>query len=137
MKKCWIYARVANSSNTELDFQCASLKQYAQKHDFQIVGMTTETVAGLSCNREGLDEVMRAIQNKQADTILVHDFSRIGRQSFEVMDWVRLVENFGAEVISTLEGRIDTEQDKIFRHLLSEITKSSRAAVYCRMNPKI
>lgn len=132
MKRCWIYTRVANSYHKEVDLQRERLMHYAQEHHLQIVGVTVETADGRTCNRNGLKKVIQAIQNNLADMVLISDISRIGRKVFEAIDWVRLVENCGAEVISFTSGKIDTEQDRISWQVLTDMDKCAKESLITR-----
>ena len=84
MKKAVLYCRVANaeslSASDALHSQQSQLMAYAEKKGFEIAGTYMDAgLSGRTLDRPGLQAVMQAIKDGDADTILVANRSRLFR----------------------------------------------------------
>ena len=98
-ERAWIYCRVANPDAVALKAQQEALAAYAEKEMFEIAGTTIEQRNGLSLVRDGIAEISRAAERKQMDILLVANICRLGRNAFEVREYVRWLKEHGVRVV--------------------------------------
>lgn len=98
-KRAWIYCRIDGPDAFALRMQQELLNSYAQSEQLDVVGTTSEQRNGLSLMRDGIAEISYAAEHKEMDVLLVHKLNRLGRNSFEVLPYVRWLENHGVRVV--------------------------------------
>jgi DNA invertase Pin-like site-specific DNA recombinase len=82
-----IYARVS-TRDQDYEMQVKELREVADKQGWTITKTITETVSGAKgrSDRKGLDELMRAISQREIDGVLVWHIDRIGRSLSNVVN---------------------------------------------------
>ena len=106
-KRVWVYCRTAYPDAEALERQKQMLLHAADKQGFQVVGITAESGSGLSLERQGIKELLTAVDNKQMDIVFVKDASRIARNFIELWNCVERLETHGIEVLTLDDGFLE------------------------------
>ncbi|MDQ0245800.1 DNA invertase Pin-like site-specific DNA recombinase [Bacillus fengqiuensis] len=80
--KAIIYCRVSTEKDTQetsLARQKEELLQLAERYSFEVVHTIEEKASGFDIDRDGMMEVIEAVQQEQIDILLVQDETRLGR----------------------------------------------------------
>ena len=81
MKVC-LYARVANPDQTALNYQVEWLKDFAGKHNLEIVDVAAEYGSGLRSDRPELSRVEALFADSKIDAVVITNISRLFRDTF-------------------------------------------------------
>lgn len=86
MRRVILFTRVS-SANQSLKRQVDELSTYAKSNDYKVVAIIKETISGTvkNTNRTGIQELMSIIDKEDIDEVVVHELSRLGRDSGEVL----------------------------------------------------
>lgn len=107
LKKAIAYIRVSSDSqedNTSLEAQKASIAAYAAQHNYEIICTFRDVASGAKENREGLNELRKAIKAIKFDAVIVSKIDRFTRD-IELGEKVRKeIEAAKGELISTHEA---------------------------------
>ena len=94
--KVWLYARLSRDEDSELNSltnQQNILREYSEKNQYTVVGESfDDNVSGMHFNREGINKIYTAVEEKQIDAVIVKDLSRLGRhrtQTAMFIDYLR------------------------------------------------
>ena len=90
--KTAIYCRVSTQEQTT-DNQALELHEVADKQGWTVTETFTDTISGARANRPGLDALMKSVNRKDVDMVMVWDVSRLGRSLSHL---VSLLEEFQA-----------------------------------------
>lgn len=129
MKKAVIYTRakvnLADLSLVSVQAQALSCKEYAEQNGIQVVGFYADIVlTGSPCN----DAVWKSIVHKRKpdfDTILVYDYSRIGRIFKQVYKDRMILENKGIRIASVSEN-VSESEEKLYFDISKEIERRTK-----------
>lgn len=90
--KVVIYARVSSASQ-DYTRQTSELKEYAEKMNWQVLGVFEEKISGGKKNedRSSLMEMISFIKKNQVDKVLCWELSRIGRNTLEVLKTIEIL----------------------------------------------
>ena len=95
--KAVIYARVSSVSDRQTtDRQVADLMNYAAANQLQVVRVFEEKISGAKQNkeREVLQAALEYCKQERVDYILSNELSRIGRNTFNVLETIKfLIDN--------------------------------------------
>ncbi len=109
--RVWLYSRLSRDDDEEqnsLINQQKIIREYAEKHDFEIVGESfDDNVSGMSLSRKGIFEITDAIEANLIDAIIVKDLSRLGRHETETAAYIEYTRKKEIHIFSATEG-IDT-----------------------------
>lgn len=97
MKVC-LYARVANPDQTALNYQVEWLKDFAGKHNLEIVDVAAEYGSGLCPDRPELIRVESLAAEGKIDAVVVTDISRLFRDTFLYCDFEKRMESRGVKI---------------------------------------
>lgn len=86
------YTRVS-SRTQDTALQQTALLDYCRSRGFEIAGQYTDTASGARADRPGLLAMMDAIQNGQADAVVVYKLDRLGRS---LRDLIRIIDDLKA-----------------------------------------
>ena len=92
--KTAIYCRLSkederNSSSTSIINQQEFLIEYAKKHNYNLINIYIDDgYSGGNFERPGFRKLIKDIESKKIDTILVKDLSRLGRNYLEVGNYI-------------------------------------------------
>ena len=89
------YVRVCSENQVEKDNsirnQIKFIKKYCQDYDYELVDIfKDEGVSGLKKSRDGLNKMMKQINESKIDVVLVYSLSRLGRKLVDVISWAWL-----------------------------------------------
>lgn len=85
--KAVIYCRVSTvkeSQVTSLSRQKEELLAFANKLDIEVVSIIKEQASGYELNRDGIFEMLDLFKNKEANTLLIQDETRLGRGNAKI-----------------------------------------------------
>jgi len=103
------YVRVSSENQVEKDNsirnQIKFIKKYCQDYDCELVDIfKDEGISGLKKNRDGLNKMMKQIDESNIDIVLVYSLSRLGRKLVDVISWVNELERKNIEFLSIKEN---------------------------------
>ena len=112
--KVWLYARLSRDEDSELNSltnQQNILREYAQKNGYQVVGESfDDNVSGMHFNRQGIEQITEAVENKCMDAVVVKDLSRLGRHRTQTAMFIDYLRENDVRVLSVTEN-IDTSNE--------------------------
>lgn len=110
--RAWLYCRIDAPEDTHgtLKSQKEELYDYAEQLGFTVDGYAEDLGNGLNLNRPGLLEIEKAVSENQMDVLLVKRLDRIGRDTTQILEFLRGLDQLGIAIYSPLEGEIRLEQ---------------------------
>jgi len=90
--------------------QKEELYDYAEQLGFIVAGYTEDLGSGLNISRSGLQEAEQAASENQMDVLLVKRLACIGRDTTQVLEFIRVLDRLGISIYSPLEGEFRLEQ---------------------------
>ncbi len=90
--KAAIYARVSSTTDRQnTERQVSDLKEYAAYAKMEVVKVFEEKISGAKKNAERpiLQQALEYCKAEQVDVLLVSELSRLGRNSFEVLETIK------------------------------------------------
>lgn len=90
--KAVIYARVSSTTDRQnTERQVTDLKEYAMYSKMEVVNVFEEKISGAKKNadRPVLQDALEFCRKERIDMLLVSELSRLGRNSFEVLETVK------------------------------------------------
>ncbi|MFT8889937.1 MAG: recombinase family protein [Ethanoligenens sp.] len=105
-KKAWLYCRIDAPEDTHgrMKAQKRELLNYAEQMGFEVIGGSEDTGGGLSIERPGLTECLRAAELGKMDVLLAQSLSRLSRDTVDALAFLRELSRAGAVFCSPLEG---------------------------------
>ena len=128
-KKAWIYCRVAHNGPDSAEILAAQqdrLEAYAKKHDFEIVGTSSDIGSGLTMDRPGLLDFHAAAEDGDTDILLIHSLTRLGCDADKVTKYWNLLRDLGVSVHTADCGEVDLSLDTMLRRMIEEMRKRPR-----------
>lgn len=128
-KKVWIYCRVAHDgpdSAAVLAAQKNTLEAYAEEHDFEIVGASSDIGSGLTMDRPGLLDFHTAAEDGKVDVLLIHSLTRLGRDTDKVTKYWHLLRDLAVSVHTADCGEVDLSLDTILHGMVEDMRKHLR-----------
>lgn len=115
--RAWVYCRIDAPEDTHgaLKNQRKQLMDYADQMGFEVVGCSEDMASGLEFDRSGLKRFLDAAGNGGIDILIVHDLSRIGRDTCEAVRFLNRLEQMEVSVYSPLEGKLEFTMQNILR----------------------
>ena len=121
------------------------LTSFAERGDFEIVGVFKETASGTKSNRAARNQIMDLAQARRIDAVLVTELSRWGRSTQDLLQTLEQLAGWNVSIVamsgmtfelSTPHGRMMATMlagiAQLERDLLSERVKSGLAAAKAR-----
>lgn len=100
--KVALYCRVAREDQLSLEQQEESLQAYAKDNNYSnLVSYLDNGYSGLDFNRPAFAELNKDIQDGKISAVIVRNETRIGRNLFEVDNWIDGLEKRGVAFITT------------------------------------
>lgn len=113
--RVWLYSRLSRDEDRELNSlinQQKILTEYAENNGFEIVGCSADdNVSGMHFNREGIEEIYAAVEEKRIDAVIVKDLSRLGRHRTQTAMFIDYLRENNVRVLSVTEN-IDTSNEE-------------------------
>ena len=90
------YVRVSsimqNEEGKSIEMQMDYIKKYCKVNNYELVDIFEDRgISGLKGNREGLNNLISAIENKDCECVVVYSLSRLGRKLKNIVDWIDLL----------------------------------------------
>lgn len=116
-KRAWIYCRIDAPEDTHgaLKGQRKQLMDYAEQMGFTVVGSSDDLASAKSLERPGLKRMMESAQAGMFDALLVHNVSRIGRDTYRTIEYLERLGQMGIQTYSPQEGILDFTLRKVVK----------------------
>ena len=95
------YCRLAHGDRMVMECQKDYLRRWAAENGGTVVGEITEVGSGIQLDRPGMAEVMRAIQKKSVDALVVRKLDRLARRPLDAHRLMELLKEKGIDLICT------------------------------------
>ena len=107
--KAWIYCRIDAPEDVHgmLKVQRKQLMDYAEQMGFQVKGSSTDLAAGNSEVLPGWEYFLKTAPLQQVEVLLVHNLSRIYRDTCQALRILEQLQKMGIAVYSPLEGKLN------------------------------
>lgn len=116
--RAWIYYRIDAPENIHGAMsQKEELYDYAEQLGFIVAGYTEDLGSGLNISRSGLQEAEKVASENQMDVLLVKKLACIGRDTTQVLEFIRVLDRLGISIYSPLEGEFRLEQQGLGLYL--------------------
>ena len=99
-----LYCRLAHDDSMVMECQKEYLRRWTAENGCTVVGEITEVGSGIQLDRPGLSEVMRAVQEKRMDALVVKKLDRLARRSLDAYRLMELLKEKGIDLICTDEN---------------------------------
>ena len=113
--RAWLYSRLSRDEDRELNSltnQQKILTEYAQSNGYTIVGSSADdNISGMHFNREGIEKIYSAVEDKSIDAVIVKDLSRLGRHRTQTAMFIDYLRENDVRVLSVTEN-IDTSNEE-------------------------
>ena len=107
-KRVAIYARVSTiDKGQDPETQLITLREYAQRRGFQIVGEYIDYASGTREDRPKYREMLKVARKRQLDVVLVWRYDRFARSTQALVQALKEFQSLGVDFISYQEN-IDT-----------------------------
>jgi len=98
------YCRVAHPDQLALDMQVSLNSKFAQEQGYDIVTTIAECGTGTGMDRPGLRKLLKHVEQRDFDVLIVKDLNRLGRNLSLVLPLLRALREKGIRVESPLMG---------------------------------
>ena len=98
------YCRLAHGDRMVMECQKDYLRRWAVEKGCTVVDAITEVGSGIQLDRPGLAEVMRAVQEKRIDALVVRKLDRLARRPLDAHRLIELLKEKGIDLICTDEN---------------------------------
>lgn len=125
-----IYCRVSTTDQS-CSRQERDLLEYAQKADYEVVGVWKETASGSKDNRVQRKQVISLAQAHKIDGVLVTELNRWGRSTIDLITTLQDLAHWGVSVIATtgLQFDLTTPQGKLIASVMASLAEFERDLV--------
>lgn len=138
-----IFARVS-SKNQQTERQVLELREHAERHGYNVVGVYEEVISGAKKNdeREALKNMIHYIQSSDVkiSKVLVWELSRIGRDVGEVIQTISTLNRLKISLyiknynIETLDERGEVNPlSELLLNILNSISQMERTMISSRL----
>ncbi len=112
--RVWLYARLSRDEDDELNSltnQQNIIREYVEKNNYTVVGESfDDNVSGMHFNRDGINKIYEAVENKLIDAVIVKDMSRLGRHKTQTALFIDYLRENDVKVLSVTEN-LDTSNE--------------------------
>ena len=107
-KRALLYCRVDSPTHDyfALTSQENTLVAFSEKEAYNVVGKISETISGLDMERQSLKIILEKAINKDFDVLVIRDISRLGRNPYEMIAYVRELQKCGVEVVTLIDENV-------------------------------
>ena len=132
--KVGIYARVSTGKQDEsLDEQIRSLVDYCEKRNYKIFKIYAETSSGAKSDRAMFMELMRDVEAKKFDAVVVLKLDRFSRSMLDLLTNIERLKTNGIDFISVKDNiETVTAQGKLMLHIMGAFAEFERSLIYER-----
>ena len=96
-----IYCRLAHDDSMVMECQKEYLRRWAAENGCTVVGEITEVGSGIQLDRPSLAVVMRVVQEKRMDALVVRKLNRLAWRSLDAYRLIELLKEKGVDLICT------------------------------------
>jgi DNA invertase Pin-like site-specific DNA recombinase len=123
------YARSSTSSQ-RLEPQLDALRAYARRRRAKLVEFTDRGVSGRNDRRPGLDAMMRAVQRREVDAVVITKLDRLARSTRHLCELADELKALGVDLI-VLDQAIDssTPSGKLLFDVLAAVAEFERGLI--------
>ncbi|ADG05052.1 IS607 family transposase [Kyrpidia tusciae] len=121
-----VYARVSTRKQAEagnLQRQKERLLAHAALKGYRVVHVFDDVASGLNPNRRGLKRLVKALENREIDRVLIEYPDRLARFGFEYLEWITRM--CGASIEIVAEKEPEDMHNELVRDLLAIVTSFS------------
>lgn len=115
--RCYLYARVSTADQT-VENQLIPLRQYSERHGWEIAGEFSDVISGATVKRPGLDACKEAL--RPGDVLLVSRIDRLMRSMVDFHNLLQELDDRDIRLIAIDQG-IDTDKRNPTSNLLIRI----------------
>ena len=101
------YSRVATDDQLALDQQARENKKYAREQGYSVIATIGEAGSGRTMNRPGIGYLMKHIEDRDFDPLILRDLTRLGRNLALVLPFLQYLQEHGIRVESPTQGAFD------------------------------
>ena len=125
-----IYCRVSTTDQS-CDRQAQDLLDYAEKANFDVIGVWKETASGAKHNRAERQKVLTLAQARQIDTVLVTELTRWGRSTLDLIRTLQELQSWDVSLIAQtgLQFDLTTPQGRLIAQLMAALAEFERDLV--------
>jgi len=130
VQKVAIYCRVSTTDQS-CERQERDLLEYAEKSEFEVVGVWKETASGVKHNRTERKKIMALAQSHSIDAILVTEMTRWGRSTIDLIETLQELHSWHVSLIAQtgLQFDLNTPQGRLIAHLMASLAEFERDLV--------
>lgn len=117
--RAWLYCRAASKEKSKeiLWTQKRKLERCAKRHNFKIVGCSSDIGGGLTLDRQGLLEFHIAMEEGQVDILLLQNISRLCQDLDTLFQYWQVLREHNVRLCTAANGEISLD----IRPLLPDI----------------
>lgn len=105
LRNAALYIRVVCENNDAVEKQETMLLKYAEKHGYKNAMLYVDNgVSGCTMDRPAFGRLNTDIVAGKVGRVIVRDLSRIGRNFFDVFDWLYGLREHGIAILSVNDG---------------------------------
>lgn len=130
VKNVAIYARVSTEDQS-CQRQISELTLYAERCGYQVIAVHQEHASGAKNDRPERDKVMQLARQRKIDAVLVHELSRWGRNTEDLLETLQRMADWKVSVIaqSGMDFDLTTPQGKLMVTMLAGFAEFERALI--------
>lgn len=135
MTRAIIYTRVSTEEQSRegVSLQHQESKCYAQAsvHDWEVLGHHQDAgKSAKSLNREGIQEVIQLVKDKQVDTVIIYKLDRLTRSISDLDHLIQMFNKYNVALVS-VQDSIDTStaSGRLVLHLLGTVSQWERETI--------
>ena len=107
---------------SKLKLNISKVKSYASKNGFENIAVfADEGYSGNNFDRLNWNRLIAEIKNGNVETLIVKSLSRIGRNTFKVMEYQNMFRDVGVTLISINDNLISAEDNRAANDLQNAI----------------
>jgi site-specific DNA recombinase len=132
--KVGVYARVSTEKQEEsLEEQVKMLKAFCKANGYEIYNVYSETRSGAKSNREKFIELMRDVETRKFEAVVVFKLDRFARSMLDLLTNVEKLNEHKVDFISVNDHiETNTPQGKLIFHIMGALAEFERALIYDR-----
>jgi DNA invertase Pin-like site-specific DNA recombinase len=132
--KVGIYARVSTEKQEEsLEEQVKILEEFCKRNGYKLYNVYSETRSGAKSKREKFMELMRDVEARKFDAVVVLKLDRFARSMLDLLTSVEKLKTHGVDFISVNDHiETTTPQGKLIFHIMGALAEFERALIYER-----
>ena len=129
-----IYARVSTEKQEEsLEEQVRMLVEFCERSKYEVYKVYSETGSGAKGKREMFMELMRDVEAKKFDAVVVLKLDRFSRSMLDLLTSVERLKENGVDFISVNDHiETTTPQGKLIFHIMGALAEFERSIIYER-----